>query len=353
LDDYFTPEQQAEYYAPFLERGRIGEGGELHIFPFAQATEVLMVNETHWRPFAERHGFTDADLTTMEGITNVAQAYYHYTGGRAFFGRDQFANFIIIGSKQFGTEIFEVNQGRATVQLNPTAMRRFWDYYYRPFVSGYFSAQGRFRSDEVRVGDLLAYVGSNTSAVFFPSEVRRDGETHPIQGRVLPPPLFSGGDEILIQQGAGMSVTLDTPAHQYASLVFLRWFTEPFNNLRFSALTAYLPVRYVSMSADRVRESAADAGINLTPIAYETLHVALDTVRARSLYATSSFTGSSDARNVINTHLRNHALAGREEVLTLIAEGTPREEAIALLTSYENFNAWVADLYAALAEVLP
>ncbi|MCL2187160.1 MAG: extracellular solute-binding protein [Defluviitaleaceae bacterium] len=351
LDEYFTPEQQAEYYTPFIDRGRMGDDGELRIFPVAQATEVLMINETDWRPFANAHGFTDADLATMESITRVAQVYYNETG-RAFFGRDQFANFIIIGSKQFGTEIFEVNAGEVTINFNPTAMRRFWDYYFTPFVSGYFAAYGRFRSDDVRVGDLLAYVGSNTSAVFFPQEVRRDGETRAIQGRVLPPPLFDGGDAMLIQQGAGMVVTLDTPEVQYASLIFLRWFTEPFNNLRFSALTAYLPVRYAAMDASLVYNAALDAGLNFTLMAYETLHVALTTVRERTLYATSSFVGSSDARDVINTYLRNYAIAGRAEVLALIESGIPRADAIAQVTSDENFHAWVEGMRASLYRVV-
>ncbi|MCL2604868.1 MAG: extracellular solute-binding protein [Defluviitaleaceae bacterium] len=353
LDNYFTPEQQAEYYGPFIDRGRMGKNGELRIFPSAQATEVLMINETDWRPFADKHGFTDADLATMEGIAHVAEVYYHYTGGKAFFGRDQFANFMIIGSMQFGTEIFEVNDGRATINLNPTVMRRFWDYYYTPFVSGYFNAQGRFRSDEVRVGELLAYVGSNTSAVFFPQEVREDGETRPITGRALPPPIFADGDAMLIQQGAGMVVTLDTPEKQYASLIFLRWFTEPHNNLRFSALTAYLPVRVASMDAALVRAAAEEAGINFTPIAYETLQIALNTVRERTLYATESFTGGSDARAVINVHLRNLAIAGRAEVLALIESGIPRADAIAQLTSDTLFHAWVADLQASLDAVIP
>lgn len=352
LDDYFTPEQQAEYYAPFIDRGRMGDDGELRLFPIAQTTEVFMINETDWRPFADAHGFTDADLATMESITRVAQVYYHYTGGLAFFGRDQFANLMIIGSKQFGTELFEANQGRGTVNLNPIAMRRFWDYYYTPFVSGYFAAIGRFRSDDVRVGDLLAYVGSNTSAVFFPTEVRRDEQTRPIKGRVLPPPLFEDGDAILIQQGAGMAVTLDTPEAQYACLVFLRWFTEPDNNLRFSALTGHLPVRYSVMDATMVRDVAMEMGLNLTPITYETLHVALAAVRERTLYATTSFIGSSEARSIVNTHLRNHAQLGRTTVLSLVEGGMSREEAIKQLTADEHFYAWVADLYEALNEVI-
>ena len=352
LDDYFTPEQQAEYYTPFMDRGRMGVDGELRIFPVAQATEVLMINETHWRPFADAHGFTDADLATMERIARVAQVYYNYTGGRAFFGRDQFANFIIIASKQFGTEIFEIHDGRATINLNPVAMQHLWDYYFTPFVSGYFAAYGRFRSDDVRVGDLLAYVGSNTSAVFFPPDVRLDGETFAIEGRVHPTPLFENGAPYLIQQGAGMVVTLDTPEHQYASLVFLRWLTEPANNLRFSAHSAYIPVRYAAMNASLVRDVAADADIELRTIVYDTLHVALAAVQERTLYATGAFTGSNDARNIINNHLRNAARAGRAEVLALIEGGMSRTQAIDYVTAPARFDAWMADKYAQLIAVV-
>ncbi|MCL2616908.1 MAG: extracellular solute-binding protein, partial [Defluviitaleaceae bacterium] len=275
LDDYFTPEQQAEYFPPFINRGRIGLEGELRIFPTSKAAEILMVNETDWRPFADEHGFTDADLQTMEGIARVAEVYYHWSGGKAFFGRDAFANMFVIGSKQFGTEIFEVEAGQGTINIDEVAMRRIWDYYYTPFISGYFAAHGRFRSDDVRVGDLLAYVGSTVSAVFFPDEVMIDGVSRPIEATVLMPPLFEGGAPVMVQQGPGKVVTLATPGEQYASLIFLRWFTEPDQNLRFSALTGYMPVRQAAMYPQLIRDAADEAGISLRDVTYDTLTVAL------------------------------------------------------------------------------
>jgi len=352
LDDYFTAEQQGEYFAQFIDRGRIGDHGELRIFPVAKSAEVMFINQTDWQPFAAAQGFTHADLQTMEGIARVAQAYYNWSGGRAFFGRDAFANLFVIGSKQFGTEIFEVEDGQATININQTAMRRIWDYYYLPFISGYFAAYGRFRSDDVRVGDLLAYVGSTASAVFFPEEVMVDGESHPITASVLPAPIFEGGERVMIQQGAGMVVTLATPEKQYASLIFLRWFTEPDNNLRFSALTGRIPVREVAMDAGLVRDAAVQSDINLLDITYETLNVAINEIRTSQMYATSSFTGGVEARAIINTDLRNKAIADRQEVLSLVEGGTEREDAIAGLASEENFRSWVAHLEMALNQAV-
>ena len=35
--------------------------------------------------------------------------------------------------------------------------RRLWDNYYVPFVRGWFAATGRFRSDDIKTGNVLAW----------------------------------------------------------------------------------------------------------------------------------------------------------------------------------------------------
>lgn len=104
--------------------GGIGREGEQFMLPVAMSTEV-----------------------------HVAQEYYNWSGGRAFFGRDQFANLFIIGSMQFGVQIFEVNDGLLTFNIDEQIVRR----------------------NDLRVGDILAYSGSTVSAAFFPDEIRMEG----------------------------------------------------------------------------------------------------------------------------------------------------------------------------------
>ena len=74
-----------------------------------------------------------------------------------------------------------------TLNFDRDAVRRLWDNYYVPFIKGYFSASGRFRSDEIKSGGLLAYVGSNASATFLPTQViRDDGQSYGITMRRCP-----------------------------------------------------------------------------------------------------------------------------------------------------------------------
>lgn len=106
-------------------------------------------------------------------------------------------------------------------------------------IKGYFSASGRFRSDEIKSGGLLAYVGSNASATFLPTQViRDDGQSYGLTMRALPCPTFEGCEPVAVQQGAGMVVTRGTDEQIEASVEFLKWITEPENNISFSVGSA-------------------------------------------------------------------------------------------------------------------
>ncbi|MCL1843963.1 MAG: extracellular solute-binding protein [Defluviitaleaceae bacterium] len=356
LDDFFSPAQLEKYFQPFVERGRMGLNNELRIFPVAMSGEIMLVNETAWLDFANETGFTLDDLLTMERLVEVAGAYYAWSGGRAFWGRDAIANMFIIGSKMFGTEIFEIFQAdgevRAAININPTAMRRFWDFYYTPFISGYFNAYANFRTDDLRVGHIIAFVGSSASAAFFPADITIDGEVYPIQGMALPPPGFEGVPDVVVKQGAGKAVMASSPEEEYAAATFIAWLTEPEQNLLFSAASGRMPVLNDAMDVNRIRAAAEDAGIDMTDITYQTLRVAIESTRTSNLYSTCAFIGAADARSVLTESLRHRALAGRNYVLEQVAAGAVREEIIAQLSSDERFYIWIEELEIALAETV-
>ena len=103
---------------------------------------------------------------------------------------------------------------------------------------------GKFRSDDVKTGDILAYTGSCASSMYFPDQVvTDDGTAMPLIVVVMQPPVLEGGEQINVQQGAGMAVTKSDAKHEYAACEFLKWFTRKENNLRYVCESAYLPVR--------------------------------------------------------------------------------------------------------------
>ena len=334
---YLTPGEQARYIDIYLEEGAFREG-ELKIFPIAKSTELLLLNKTDWEPFAAETGFSFDSLKTMEGVVEAAEAYYEWSGGKAFFGRDAFANYMLIGAMQSGCEIFSVTNGKAQIRFDRAVMRKLWDHYYVPFVKGHFAASGRFRSDDVKTGNILAYVGSSSGATYFPSEVTTaDDETHAIELAVLPAPQFAGGKHYAVQQGAGMVVVDTSPEEVEASVCFLKWFTEPERNISFSLGSCYMPVMKEANSLDVITEyTSAQQGVNTEAI----LRESIQTVNDNTMYTPKAFTSGTTARSILEYSMRDQAEEDRRIVLERIESGIAEEDAMKEFLEDAAFDRW-------------
>ena len=219
LSQYLTEDERAQYVQGYLDEGDFDGDGSMKIFPVAKSTELMFLNETDWAKFAQATGAAYDDLSTVEGLVATAGAYYDWTDaqtpepddGKALFGRDAMANYMLVGARQLGDTLFEVQDGKMTLNFDKDVARKLWDNYYVPYLKGYYAAYGNFRSDDVRSGEIIACVGSTSSATYFPAVISRDdGSTSPIEGAVYPLPNFEGTSPVAVQQGAGMVVARST-----------------------------------------------------------------------------------------------------------------------------------------------
>lgn len=360
LVDYLTEEEIKEYIPSYIQEGDLNGDGSLKIFPTAKSTEIFMLNQTDWEPFAAATGAKTEDLSTIEGLVKVSEAYYNWTDsltpdvkedGKAFFGRDAMANYFIIGCKQLGTEIFSVKDGKVTFQVDEAVMRTLWNNYYVPYLNGYFAANGQFRSEDAKIGDILALVGSTTSATYFPKEVfLGDKESYPIETLVLPAPKFAQGKNVTVQQGAGMVVTKATPQKEYASTIFLKWFTEAERNLGFSILSGYLPVKTEANDLQKLTTALKAQESDNGGLLLQTFEAALKSVNSDELYTNRAFEGGTSARAVLENSMQTLAKQDREAVLELIAGGETRENAVAKYNSDEHYKAWLAQFQQELSD---
>lgn len=361
LSRYLSEEELKRYVESYVEEGCIAADGTLRIFPTAKSTEIMMLNRTDWEPFAQATGASLEDLKTMEGVTAVAQAYYEWTDaltpdvegdGRAFYGRDAMANYFIIGMRQLGVEIFQVENGQVTLNVPREAMYRIWENYYVPMVKGYFGAYGSFRSDDVKTGDLLAYTGSTTSAMYFPNQVELDDSSHAIDYVVMTAPVFADGELYAVQQGAGMVVGRSDEKHEYAAVEFLKWFTEADHNLQFCCEAGYLPVLKEANSRDMLDQTIAAQGLEVVPKTYDCLAVVFEEMGDFTLYTNKSFENGSAARKVLEYNLADQAAADRENVVRAMEQGKSLEEAASVYVSEEAFEKWYRSFCSALEQAI-
>ena len=246
LDDYFTGEELSGYIPSFVEEGRF-EGG-LYVFPTAKSTEILYLNQTLFDRFAAATGVTMDSLATFEGLADAAQKYYEWTDaqtpeipndGKAFYAADSWLNLAQAGMAQQGGSLFENEK----LNLDNPTYAHIWDTICPPLLTGAFANYDGYSSDLSKTGDLVCSTGSSAGILFYGDTITyADGTVEPVEYSILPFPVFEGGEKLAIQRGNGMMVAKSDEAHEYASNLFLRWFTAPEQNMRFIASTGYLPV---------------------------------------------------------------------------------------------------------------
>lgn len=352
LDNYLTKKEIEEYIPSYIEEGRFDSEENLKIFPFAKSMEVMMINKTDWDKFASATGASLDSLNTIEGLTDTAKKYYDWSGGKAFFNLDAMANYMIIGSKQLGVEIFEVKNGEVTFNLDKDVMRKLWDNYYVPFINGYFASYGRFASDDAKTGDIIALVGSSSGATYYPTKVTvSDTESYPIETVVMQAPEFKDGKKVAVQQGAGMVVVKSDERKEYASTVFLKWLTDAKRNIDFSITSGYLPVKKEANTREMLETAVEEAGDNaISDNLAKTLPIAVDITNNNELYTNKAFEGGTNARNILEASMKKKAAADAEAVKAAVASGTAKEAAIAAYNTDENFNQWYEKLKKELDE---
>lgn len=361
LSVYLDEEELEKYVDSYIAEGCIASDGTLRIFPTAKSTEIMMINKTDWEPFAAATGASLDELATIEGVVSTAQRYYEWTDdqtpdvagdGMAFYGRDAVANYFIIGMQQLGVEIFQVENGRLTLNTPKEELHRLWENYYVPMVKGYFGAYGSFRSDDVKTGELLAYTGSTTSAMYFPDQVELDEGSHDIEYIVMAAPIFEGGQRYAVQQGAGMVVSRSDEKHEYAAVEFLKWFTEAENNLQFGCVSGYLPVRKEANSAEKLDQVIAEHQLEVTPKTYDCLTTVFREMENMTLYTNKSFENGSAARKILEYHLADQAAADRASVAAALEAGESLEEASTPYVSEEAFENWYSAFCDALNDAI-
>lgn len=363
LDEWFSEEELSKYLDAYIEEGRMGSEQSLTLFPTAKSTEVLTVNTTDWESFASDTGAALKDLSTWEGVAATAETYYEWTDaktdtpndGKAMFGMDAFANFVLTGTHQLGADLFEVkDDGTAELNMDKEALRRIWDMYYVPYISGYYAEYGRFRSDDMKTGDLIASVGSSSGASYMPTEVTvGDAEPYAIETEELAVPRFEGADPVAVQQGAGMVVSKSDAVREEAAVTFLKWFTDSYVNTRFCIQSSYLPVKKEANKISFIEDVVEKEDLEWNEEIRRTMEVSFEESTQYELYTMPVFKGSDTCRTVIGNSLREKAAADREQVKTRLAEGNqPLKEIVGEFDTDEQFDTWCEEFEQQLKENL-
>ncbi len=246
LDNYFTGDELAAYVEAFVEEGRLQDGG-LYVFPIAKSTEVLYVNRTLFDRFAAATGASAELLSTFEGIAQLSELYYEWSGGKQFYAADSWFNFAEVGMAQLGDSIF----AGETLSLDGNNFAHIFETVYAPAVEGGIAIYDGYSSDLSKTGDLVCSTGSSAGILFYGDSITyADGTTEHVEYDILPYPVFANGTKTALQRGGGLMVAKSDEKKEYAASVFIKWLTASEQNMDFVANTGYLPVTKQAFEED-------------------------------------------------------------------------------------------------------
>lgn len=261
--DYFTEEELSAFLPAFLQGGEVN--GRLVCLPVAKSTELLFVNQTAFDRFSAATGVPVSQLATWEGLYSAACTYAAWTDsqtpdqphdGKALFVHDFHFNYFQVGVQSLGESFFDGE----TIAFGP-AFEKVWAPYAAACLSGGVWLRDGYATDPLRTEDTIVSVASSASVLYFSDEViHPDNTTEQIQLTVLPCPVFSNGEKMVMQRGAGMCTVKSTPEREQAAVTFLKWLTEAQRNTSFAVSAGYMPVtqeafdRYLPQEIENLTE---------------------------------------------------------------------------------------------------
>ena len=147
-----------------------------------------------------------------------------------------------------------------------------------------------------------------------------------------------------------MAVTKADEKQEYASCLFLKWFTQKEHNLEFVAESSYMPVLKEANDIDVVDQVIKDENLDVNEKSYACLKQVLTDFDDIQFYTSKTCENGYSMRKVLDYNLTDRLAADKEALDAAVASGASREEELAKYISEESFESWYKDFCAALSQ---
>ena len=163
-------------------------------------------------------------------------------------------------------------------------------------------------------------VASSASVLYYSDEVTyEDNTSEKIEIVAMPCPVFSTGEKMVMQRGAGICTVKSTPDKEKACITFLKWLTETRKNVEFVTSLGYMPVKQEAFDA-----CLPEAIKELSDPMYVSLYQAfLDTQENYTFYTAPQLDSYQDL-----VALKKKYSAGDESTFTIYRDGQQQEVSV-------------------------
>lgn len=170
----------------------------------------------------------------------AAEKYYEWSGGRSFCSVDYLSNIVNIYAMDMGSRNLYLEDG--WYDPGNKNAEEAWKVFLGAIANGFIAIPDNFSSRDVMTGEALSGLGSSAGILYYNDIVTDDeGNSEPMNIRVLPVPRGESGTSYFTQGGVGLCALKTTSEKAKAAAVFASWLLKPENDLNLAARTGYMP----------------------------------------------------------------------------------------------------------------
>ncbi len=328
---YFSQEELSVFKGEFLQEGYFDS--RLLMLPIAKSTEALFVNKTLFAEFSAQTGVSLEQLQSFEGLFEVANRYYDWSGGKQFTQINDFYHYSFVGTRVKGDEL--IRDG--TLQLDTPAFEAVWKPLAQAAIYGGICLDDGYAASRWKTIEIISNIGSTADVLYQPDQViYPDNTTQPIETISIPYPVFEEGAPTAVHRGGGLfAIQSSDERKNYAAAVFAKWLTEQENNLSFVTETGYLPVTETAF--DKLLSNPEMVQEENYRQLYETAGTIIEKY---TLCALPVFDGASDVQSHFEESVKLVLKTAHNQYLDGIAKGEDPEALLNRLTdaSYDKLK---------------
>ncbi len=346
--EYYSEDELDKYIDAFVKAGVVHteDGDKLHMFPIAKSTTIVMLNDTDYKKAMENIGVDYSDLSSFESLVETAKKYYEYTDsltekkddGQALFGIDSVINYFLVGAKSLHGDFLEVRDGKTVLNIDKETIRKLWDYYYVPMVKGYFIKEAKYATQDIKIGNSIASLGSTAGTIYFPKQKYINDEGFDIELKILSAPYFNKDSRYFALQGGGVFGISSTEKKNKACVEFIKWITKPEINTRFAINAGYLPVTKEAFSEKFIEDYITKNDMPET--LKKTLIASYEQYSNMTPYAHDAVDGYNEIRSLIGDEFDSKSKKDSIEVRKRVANGEDKQKVLEKYLSDEYFEKW-------------
>ena len=311
-NNYFTEEELSAFHDVFLSEGYFGDA--LLMLPVAKSTEALFINQTLFDRFCSKADVSVDELSTFDGLFEVARKYYDWSDGQCFMQINDYYNYAYIGMKAYGSEFIE----NGKLQLNNEAFKKIWMPLAKTAIYGGIFLDDGYAASRWKTVEIISNIGSTADVLYQPNQViYADNSTEEITTLTMPYPTFVENTAGAVYRGGGLfAVKSENERKNNAAYLFAKWITQEQHNLDFVTNAGYLPVT----------DEAFDSLFNDINIVenkdYHSLYQAVNTmIQDYTFYALPLYDGASNTQLSFENNVKAVLKSAHNQYLRRIDAG--------------------------------